>query len=130
MPKLLYHIDEIALEMQHEVIFVDFHHLQQRFDYQASVSRNEIINWLVANGIPHWECSSLPSGFGSMRYRGEIYIDIAYDRDDPLYRMIESFLENPDGTMRFEGALFRGVTLESCMTHLSNSLASEDTRVG
>lgn len=118
MPKLLHHIDEIALEMQHDVIFVEFHHLQQRFDYQTSVSRNEIINWLVANEIPHWECSSLPSGFGSVRYRGEIYIDVPYDREDPLYLKIESFFERPDGSMRFEGAWFRGFTLASCVSHL------------
>lgn len=118
MPKLLHHIDEIALEMQHDVIFVEFHHLQHRYDYQTSVSRNEIINWLVANEIPHWECSSLPSGSGSVRYRGEIYIDVAYNREDPLYLKIESFFEKPNGTMRFDGAWFRGFTLASCVSHL------------
>ena len=59
----------------------------------------------------------MPSGFGSVRYRGEIYIDVPYNREDLLYLKIESFLENPDGTMRFKDALFRGVTLESCMAH-------------
>ena len=119
MPKLLHHIDEIACQRQHDVIFIEFHHFNSSHpqEYLTNASRAEIISWLSDNNIPHWECSSLPSGFGSVRYRGEIYIDVAYDRDDPLYLMIESFLENPDGTMRFEGALFRGVTLDSCMLH-------------
>lgn len=119
MPKLLHHIDEIACQRQHDVIFVEFHHFDSKRpqDYLTNASRTEIVNWLTDNKIPHWECSSMPSGFGSVRYRGEIYIDVPYNREDSLYLKIESFLENSDGTMRFKNALFRGVTLESCLFH-------------
>ena len=124
MPKLLHHIDEIACQRQHDVIFVEFHHStsNHHLDYHANTSRTEIVTWLLENKIPHWECSSLPSGFGSVRYRGEIYIDVAYNREDPLYLKIESYLENADETMRFEGALLRGVTLESCMLHRNSGI--------
>jgi hypothetical protein len=117
MPKLLHHIDEIACERQHDVIFVEFHNFETcyQLDYRANPSRAAIVDWLTDNNILHWECSSVPSGFGCPRYRGEIYIDVPYDRDDPLYLKLESFLENPDETMRFEGAWFRGFTLDSCM---------------
>jgi len=118
MPKLILHIDEIACERQHDVIFVEFHNdvTCYQLDYRTNPSRTKIIDWLRDNRIPHWECSSIPTGFGCPRYRGEIYIDVAYDREDPLYLKIESFLENPDGTMRFDGAWLRGYTLESCVT--------------
>lgn len=131
MPTLLHHIDEIACQRQHDVIFVEFHHFGSKHpqDYLTNESRTAIVNWLTDNNIPHWECSSMPSGFGSIRYRGEIYIDVAYDRDDPLYLMIESFLENPDETMRFEGALFRGITLESCMLHRMWNEASHEAYI-
>ena len=121
MPRLLHHIDEIACQRQHDVIFVEFHHFGSKHpqDYRTNASRTTIVNWLTDNNIPHWERSSMPSGFGGVRYRGEIYIDVPYDREDPLYLKIESFLENPDGTKRFEGAWFRGFTLASCMSHLS-----------
>lgn len=117
MPKLLQHIDEIACERQHDVIFVEFHNFEMgcKPEYESSPSRTEIINWFAANNIPHWECSSVPSGFGCPRYRGEIYIDVPYNREDQLYLKIESFLENPDGTIRHEGAWLRGYTLKSCL---------------
>ncbi|MGJ9420758.1 hypothetical protein ACHAC9_23890 [Massilia sp. CMS3.1] len=121
MPKLLHHIDEIACQQQHDVIFVEFHHpnFNHDLDCRANQSRTEIINWLAHNNIPHWECSSSPSSFGDARYRGEIYIDVPYNIQDPLYLKVEAFFENPDGTMRFEGAWFRGYTLASCVAHLN-----------
>lgn len=117
MPKLLHHIDEIACERQHDVILVEFHNFAVGYhlDYQSNPSRRAIVEWLDDNNIPHWECSGVPSGFGCPRYRGEIYIDVPYDRDDTLYMKIESFFENPDGTNRHEGAWLRGYTLESCI---------------
>lgn len=131
MPMLLHHIDEIACQRQHDVIFVEFHHFGSKDpqDYLTNASRIAIVNWLTDNNIPHWECSSMPSGFGSIRYRGEIYIDVAYDRDDPLYLKIESFFERPDGTMRFEGAWFRGFTLDSCMLHRMWNEASHEAQI-
>ena len=131
MPKLLHHIDEIAVNRQHDVIFVEFFDPEAggASNYRENSSRKMIIEWLAANNIDHWECSSAPSGFSSPRYCGEIYIDVPYDRTAPLYLKIEAFLENPDGTMRFEKTQFRGFTLASCSLHLgSNEIATESAQ--
>jgi len=117
MPQLLQHIDQIAREKKRDVIYIEFHNFAGNYhlDYRKNPSREIIADWLATNNIPHWECGGPEVGFWSTRYRGEIYIDVPYDKCDPLYLKIESFLENPDGTMRFEGAWFRGLTLASCM---------------
>jgi hypothetical protein len=33
---------------------------------------------------------------------GQIYIDVPYDNKDPRYQRLESFLQKPGGTMRFD----------------------------
>ena len=35
-----------------------------------------------------------------------LYIDVPYDRNNPLYQKVEGYLENPDGTMRLPSVKF------------------------
>lgn len=117
MPQLLKHIDQIAREKQRDVLTIEFHDKASGFklDYHQNESRKIILDWFIANGIPHYECGPYASETRMESYRGQIYIDVPYDKSDPLYQKVESFLENPDGSMKFERAWFCYLLLDVCM---------------
>lgn len=116
MPQLIKHIDQIAREKNRDVLTVEFHDRASGFklDYRQNESRKTILDWFIANDIPHCECGPYASETRMESYRGQIYIDIPYDKSDLLYQKLESFLENPDGSMKFKEAWFRGYYLEDC----------------
>jgi len=104
MPQLLMHIDQIARQKQRDVLALEFHNAETGFklDYTLNPARKTILGWLAANDIPHYECGGYASETRLDSYRGHIYIDIPYDKTDPAFQKVESFLESPDGSMRFE----------------------------
>jgi hypothetical protein len=55
-------------------------------------------------------------GFGP--YTGMIYIDLPRDNTDPLYRQLQNYLENEDGSMRDNDVRF---CLLSLATALKNA---------
>lgn len=117
MPQLIEHIDAIACKKQRDVLTVEFHDAETRYkaDYRFNPARKIIIDWLDANSISHFECGGYANENRIEPYRGQIYIDVAHDANDPVYQTLEAFLENPDGTMRFDTAWFRGYRLEYCI---------------
>jgi hypothetical protein len=117
MPQLLEHIDAIARQKQRNVLTVEFHSFQEGYqaDYRFNPARKTIIDWLEANGIGYEECGEYANEKGIDRYRGQIYIDVPFEVNDATYQKLEAFLENPDGTMKFDTAWFRAYGLEFCM---------------
>jgi hypothetical protein len=117
MPQLLEHIDAIARKKQRDVLTVEFHSFQEgyRADYRFNPARKIIIDWLDANAIGYEECAEYANEKQIDSYRGQIYIDVSYETVNPLYLKLQAFLENPDETMRFDTAWFRGYRLEYCM---------------
>lgn len=116
MPMLIEHIDKIAREKQRDVLFVAFRSGQNEFlDWETLPIRQQIIGWLESEGIG-WECCGHYANENMMSvYEGQIYIDVPFERDDPLYRKVEAYLENPDGSMRHPGVAFRYLPLELAM---------------
>jgi hypothetical protein len=53
---------------------------------------------------------------------------VPYDRDNPQYRKVESYFENPDGTMRLPGVVFWLLRLATAMknAHHDNPQDEED----
>ena len=47
--------------------------------------------------------------------RREIYIDVPYDENELLYVQVPDYLENPDGTMRFDTMSFWHLSLKKAM---------------
>ncbi|MEX3846274.1 hypothetical protein ACLFKS_24655 [Paraburkholderia sp. BR10879] len=120
------HIDAIARSKQRDVLFVEFRRINHDrslgrlvgvSEWRELHARQQIIDWLNAEGIgwnPCGEFAHLDVRFG---YRGQIYIDIPFDRDLYAYRELEAFLENPDGTMRIPGARFCCVAIDDAMNN-------------
>ena len=48
-------------------------------------------------------------------YMGDIYLDIPYDKDLPLYQELEAYLQYSDDRMRFDNVMFRYIPLEPAM---------------
>ena len=117
MPQLIEHIDAIARKKQRDVLIVEFHNKTTgfRMDYRVNPARKIILDWFTANGIPYCECGPYASETRMESYRGQIYIDVPYDKSDPVFQNVASFLQNPDGSMSFEGAWFYKVSLDICM---------------
>lgn len=53
-------------------------------------------------------------------YVGDIYLDIPYDKDLPLYQELESYLQYPDNRMRFDNVMFFYLPLEIPMKNAAH----------
>ena len=124
MPILIEHIDAIARKKQRDVLYVTFSPKIitdidwwdcDSFNWQQDPMRGTVCKWLTEHGI-HWQHCSDFADVNSMRsYEGQIYLDIPYDDSDPLYALVRDYLENPDGSMRFETIGFWYLPLAKAM---------------
>ncbi len=141
MPQLIQTIDRIARIQQRDVLFLSFYDRalkerldnvpkEERFDAQQQWRdhrseawatlpiRQQIIDWLDAKGIAWQPCAQFAPGWVIMEgYVGDIYLDVPYDKDLPLYQELEAYLQYPDDTMRFENVMFFCLTLEQAMVN-------------
>jgi hypothetical protein len=119
MPRLIEHIDAIARREKRDALFIIFFEeyggKTVACDWQENKSRKLIIEWLDANGYAWSPCGEKANVSVMRSYCGSIYIDTPFEKNDPAYRVLETFLENPDGTMRFPEMLFCVLPLESAM---------------
>ncbi len=120
MPQLLNHIDYIGRQKQRDVLTVEFHNFKTGFtgDYRQSQVRIDILAAFDLNGIAYQECIGYASETRFDSYRGQIYIDVPFDRADQQYRIVEALLENVDGTTKFDKAWFIAYSLDFCMKNV------------
>jgi len=119
MPVCIKTLDEVAREKKRDALFVTFNvqgkssfddcMSNEKFDWQGSTRRKEVIRFLEVNDIPYQPIN------GFFRYQGQIYIDMAYDESDPCYRKLARYLENIDGSMKIPGVGFWVCPLEWAM---------------
>lgn len=123
MPQLVEHIDAIARRLKRGVLMIRFdEHLKEGefsdwldFDYGTSEMRETVIAWLDSRKIGWRPCGDFANINAMDGYRGQIYVDVPYDDNLPIYKELETYLENPDGTMRFPEAGFHYCPLEMAM---------------
>jgi hypothetical protein len=124
MPQIIDHIDKIARDKKRDVLFLEFHPKENwndkknkrvYYDYSSDAIRKRIIDYLNEIGVSWYECGHFASTNFMMGYKGQIYLDVPFDKELPLYKKLEDYLEYPDGTMRFETVRFCYVTLEYAM---------------
>ncbi|WP_207002105.1 hypothetical protein [Trinickia mobilis] len=116
MPQLIEHIDAIARRKQRDALFVTFFDApageRSPHHWEAHPARAALIAWLDAHGYV-WEfCGEVADERVMRSYRGSIYINVPFDREDPGYRELEAFLEYPDGSLRFPHMRFLVISLE------------------
>ncbi|MBV4396409.1 hypothetical protein KU392_03940 [Advenella alkanexedens] len=130
MPQLIYHLDEIARKQQRGILYITFgpyiEPLTPSFflddensewyweDYQA---RKMIINWLDNNNYQWHECGHINwrNGWQRYGYDGRIYLDTPYDVENEKYMLLQEYLENPDGSMKYPDVHFCYLPLETAL---------------
>lgn len=139
MPQLIDTIDHIARTQQRDVLMLSFydHALKERLDaappdsqfearqqwmdhrleaWETLPIRQQIIGWLDAKGIAWQPCAPFMPGWVMMGgYMGDIYLDVPYDKDLPLYQELEAYLQYSDERMRFDNVVFLYLPLEQAM---------------
>lgn len=112
MPMIIKHIDKIAREKQRDVLYIEF---DDEIDYTINPTRKEFLKWLEANEIPYLPCAYIANECVWDSYKGQLYIDIPMDENNAKYRLLNSHLENEDGSFKIEGIKYMYVPLEMAM---------------
>jgi hypothetical protein len=81
------------------------------YDYESDRLRKRIINWFKESGITWIPCAE----YCNENAMVPVYIDMPYDKHDACYQRLESFLQKPDGTMRFDKVRFCFLPLKLAM---------------
>lgn len=139
MPQLIETIDRIARIQQRDVLYLSFYDraLKERLSqvpgdekdsaheqwiehrqkaWKTFAIRQQIIDWLDAKRIAWEPCAGFAPGWITRgRYEGDIYLDLPYDKDLPLYQELEAYLQYPDDSMRFDHVMFFYLSLEEAM---------------
>lgn len=124
MPMLIEHIDAIARKKQRDVLFLTFHPKgstglswwdNDSYNWQQDPMRKTVCKWLTEHHIAWQMCGYFADESSVCGSDGQIYLDIPYDDNDPLYVLVRDYLENPDGSMRFETVSFWILPLEKAM---------------
>lgn len=117
MPQLIQHIDAIARACGRDVLMIALDRNGPRDEvnrlWPRSAQRQELIDWLDANGIG-WKHSGWPSMEGCMEsYQGGIYVDLAYDPTESLCaKLLDYVQEDAQGFLRWPGTRLYVCSLE------------------
>jgi hypothetical protein len=127
------HIDAIARTKKRDVIYVEFHYLvnprkreyrspydELVLDWEHLSARKIVADWLDAKAI-HWSpCAEFADLNCLVSYRGQMYIDIPYDKKSSAFQLLEAFLEDTDGSALIPGVRFLYCTLEQALVNASH----------
>ena len=117
--QLIRHIDEIAREKRRDVLYLAFHPpqraLRSNYDYTTDAQRDTILAWLTARDVPWTPCGPVADLRVLDAYRGQIYLDVPFDKQLPQFTELCAFLEHPDGSIRHPGVRFYVLPLEQAM---------------
>ncbi len=128
MPMLIDHIDKIARDKRRGVVYIEFckqldfnrrnsdEYRENLFiDYENLEIRKTLLQWFADNRIAVCPCGPFARAGRMECYRGQLYVDVPFDKNDPDYQKVENLLENEDGTMKFSQVLFFYLPLEAAM---------------
>jgi hypothetical protein len=125
---LIEHIDAICRAKQRDVLYIQFYPVdyydlrdesKQQYDWCTDKRRQELLDWLDANGI-HWVKCGPFAEHGAvywLGYLGDIYVDVPFNEADPKYCLLRDHIEKPDGSMRDENVRFYCVSLKYAMKY-------------
>lgn len=123
MPILIEHIDSIARKLQRDVLYIAFdtkstaEHKDESngANWRTLKIRQHVVNWLDSRMI-EWRCCGHYADVNSMiSYQGQIFVDVPFDQDHPVFQELTLFLENPDGSMQFPNCTFYYCKLDAAM---------------
>ncbi|WP_415900545.1 hypothetical protein [Neptuniibacter sp. QD48_11] len=127
MPRLIQHIDAISRSKKRDVLWVFFgsYEVEEGIKYlkpadlyyEHNLQRVKVIEWLTENNISYEPCGYHADESCMRSYDGQLYVDIPFDRTDPIYLKLERYLEKPDGSMRLPGVIFMATSYEKALAN-------------
>ena len=118
VPVVIRDIDKIARDKQDGVLYVVFEGEKFRGDCEKFEERISLIKLLEEHEIVYEECANFASEYGWSSYKGQLYIDLPFDKKNKKYMVLENYLENEDGTPKMEGVMFYYLPLEIAMKNV------------
>jgi hypothetical protein len=122
MVQLLRHIDAIARQEGFGVLYITFGinpnipSSQQRCpEWETMPIRQQIIDWLYINDYAWKECFEIASENSITPYMGTIYVKVPYEVTNMEFQKLRDYLENQDGTIRYQEVSFNYLPLETAM---------------
>lgn len=106
MPQLIRYLDQIAIEKQRDILFVDFDGFTSH--YERRPVYRQFIAMLDANAVAWEHCAPR----GSLGDVGLVYVDVPFDENDGDYQKVRDFLENPDGNIKHKRVRFLYMPLD------------------
>jgi len=133
MPRVMKTVDQIARDKQRDVLYITFKKEAPEpeydddmildghavFDWKDNANRKQVVSFLDKHQIPYQMCFD-PQPIGgmlilAMPYEGQLYIDMPYDKTNAQCKILETYLENPDGSTKLTDVYFWLYRLESAM---------------
>lgn len=110
MIEVIDHIDQIARELKRDVAGV-FFSLDETKDINQEIDRIDeirtpIINWLEENEVSWKPCFGFFDGNIDPYYKGDIYVHLEINENEPKFLQLKEMLENEDESTKIEGVLF------------------------
>lgn len=128
MPQLIKFIDALARQKGRDVLLVRFGVVDEATGpflisedddkphcWEDNPLRIDLISWLDARGIEWCPCGGFATENCISTYQGDIYLDVPFDKGDPVYQVLSQYLENPDETPKIPGVTFCYLTLKCAM---------------
>ena len=121
MPMLIDPIDQIARQKQRTVLYVvfddpDSNDFEASFDWENCKNRQRVITWFDEQAIQYQPCFQVWSdGLLQCPYRGQLYIDVPFETDNSVYKKLEAYFENQDGSMKNPEITFCYLPLKRAM---------------
>lgn len=110
MVMLVEYLDAIARRKKRDVLYVDFEPAlgpcSDRSAWMILPVRMQLIEWFCEQDIELEAAVFVPNDelLITPPYRGEFYIDIPYDKDDPKCQLVLQHMETSDGFSKLPGA--------------------------
>lgn len=143
MPFILKHSDKIAREKNRDILLLRFSPTPEEKQPRLNIEKdnydnftisfggnkyiNQILNWFISEEIP-WEfcLSSRCEGVLVEPYDGYVYIDVPYDINNATFLKLNNYLENPDGSMRWDGVGYYYLELSMAMKNAHHDVPGFD----
>jgi hypothetical protein len=112
------YIDECAISVERDVLFLMFHPEEQdnfedylnagdnKYNYEDDKVRDEVLDKITGMGVKYWPCFCYPTITGGGLWRGEVCIDTPHDPENEMYMKLNEYFENTDGTMKIDSVRF------------------------
>jgi hypothetical protein len=114
MPLLVQHIDAIAREKNRDVLFLHFENYIEDQELEDN-ARDRVLAWLDKHQIAYTPCMGIENENVISSYLGDVYLEVAFDEEDPNYQILHDHLEDEEGNMKIEGVFFYVLLLETAL---------------